>query len=256
MKHLKFLIVGSLVFLMVAALMAAAAIGQQFPLWERVLQHYGGKSDQTQVPTMIMGHMQMSLRGKTQAGDEERGQQIVARARRVLEHYADVNTALRDGYKPFHPTGRMGEEVHYTNYRYARLEQRRVDYDRPGSILYERTPEGMKAVGVMYTAPQDSTSEQLNGVAPISIATWHRHVDFCGGPRSLSLAEQFGAHAEFGPEGSIHDEESCKQAGGLWIPVVFGWMTHVYPNASSPDKVWAGMDMHMDAATDDKEMNR
>jgi len=161
-----------------------------------------------------------------------------------------VNTALRDGYKPFHPTGKMGEEVHYTSYRCNRMEQRHVDYEHPGSILYKRTPEGMKAVGVMYTAPQDSTPEHLNTVAPLSIATWHRHVDFCGGPRSAPLEQLFGPHAKFGPQGSIHTEDACKEAQGLWIPVVFGWMTHVYPNAKSPNDVWAGMDMHMDANTE------
>jgi hypothetical protein len=93
-------------------------------------------------------------------------------------------------------------------------------------------------------------------VAPLSIATWHRHVDFCGGPRSLAIADQFGPHAQFGPQGSIHTEEACKEAHGLWIPVVFGWMTHVYPNAKSPKDVWAGMDMHMDANTDDEEMTK
>jgi hypothetical protein len=230
-------------------------IGQQFPLWEHLLRYYGGKTDQTPVPSMKMGdHMQMSLKGKPRPDDEKRAQQIVAAARRALAHYADVNAALKDGYKPFHPTGKMGEEVHYTNYRFARLEQRRVDYDRPGSILYKRTPDGMRAVGVMYTAPQDSTPEQLNVVAPLGIATWHRHVDFCGGPRNLPPGEQFGPHAQFGPQGSIHSEEACQKAGGLWIPVVFGWMTHIYPNAKPPDEVWAGMDMHMDANTPDAEM--
>jgi hypothetical protein len=29
-------------------------------------------------------------------------------------------------------------------------------------------------------------------------------------------------------------------------------MTHVYPNAKSPNEVWAGMDMHMDANTDEE----
>jgi hypothetical protein len=53
-----------------------------------------------------------------------------------------------------------------------------------------------------------------------------------------------------GPQGSIHTEDACKAAGGLWIPVVFGWMTHIYPNAKSPSEVWAGMDMHMDANSD------
>jgi hypothetical protein len=162
-----------------------AVMGQQFPLWERLLRYYGGKTDDTPVPSMKMGnHMQMSLKGKPQPGDDRSARRIVAAVHSVLAHYADVNTALRDGYKPFHPTGKMGEEVHYTNYRYNRLEQRHVNYDHPGSILYKRKAEGMKAVGVMYTAPQDSTPEHLNAVAPLSIATWHRHVDFCGGPRS------------------------------------------------------------------------
>ena len=231
----------------------AAEMSQQFPLWERLLVHYGGKTDDTPVPSMKMGsHMQMSLKGKPQPGDEQRAQRIVAAACSVVAHYSDVNTALRDGYKPFHPTGKLGEEVHYTNYRYNRLEQRQVNYDHPGSILYQRTPKDMKAVGVMYTAPQDSTPRHLNAVAPLSIATWHRHVDFCGGSRSLPLEKQFGPHAQFGPQGTIHTEEACKEAHGLWIPVVFGWMTHVYPNAKSQNDVWAGMDMHMDANTGDE----
>jgi hypothetical protein len=99
----------------------------------------------------------------------------------------------------------------------------------------------------MYPAAQAATSEALNKVAPLSIATWHRHVDFCGGARFLALNEQFGPGAKFGPQGSIHTEDGCAAAHGLWIPVVFGWMTHVYPG----DRVVrAGMDMDIDANTD------
>jgi hypothetical protein len=108
----------------------------------------------------------------------------------------------------------------------------------------------MEAVGVMYSAPQNSTPQQLNAIVPLSIATWHRHVDFCGAPSNLPFAERFGPHAPFGPQGSIHTEEACKAAQGLWIPVVFGWMTHVYPNAEDPSKVWAGMHMEMSAGAD------
>ena len=224
----------------------AAATVQPFALWERLLHYYGAKTDDTPVPSMKMGnHMQMSLKGEPQQGDQDRAQRIVVAARSVIARYSDVNIALRDGYRPFYPTGRVGEEVHYTNYRYSRLEQRHVDYERPGSILYKRTPEGMRAVGVMYTAAQDSRPEQLNAVVPLSVATWHRHVDYCVGPRSLPVGEQFGPQAQFGPLGKIHTEEACNAAHGLWIPVVFGWMTHVYPDAQSPDEVWAGMDMHL-----------
>jgi hypothetical protein len=224
----------------------SVAMAQQFPLWEQLLHHYGGKTDETPVPSMKMGnHMQMSLQQTSQPGDEQRAHEIVAIAREVLVRYADVNVALRAGYKPFHPTGRMGEEVHYTNYRFARREQQHVDYRQPGSLLYRRTPEGMRAVGVMYTAPRDSTPEELNTVAPLSVATWHRHVDFCAGPRRLPLSQQFGPGAQFGPQGSIQTEDACIAAHGLWIPVVFGWMTHVYPDE---EHAWAGMDMHMESA--------
>lgn len=220
------------------------AMAQQFPLWEELLSRYGGTSDETPVPSMKMGHhMQMSLKGKPQPGDEQRAHAIVAAAHDVLVRYADVNVALRDGYRPFHPTGRIGEEVHYTNYRFGRREERQVDYRQPGSILYRRTPAGMKAVGVMYIAPRESTPEQLNAVAPLSFATWHRHVDFCAGPRTLPVSEQFGSDARFGPQGSIQTEDACKVAHGLWIPVVFGWMTHVYPDEQN---TWAGMDMGME----------
>jgi hypothetical protein len=220
------------------------ASAQNFPLWEHLLHHYGAQSDETPVPSMKMGrHMQMSLQGDAAPGDAARAQEILAAARAVLSQYHDVRTALHDGYKPFYPTGRMGEEIHYTNSRYRRKEQQHVDYRRPGSILYKRTPEGLQVIGVMYTAPADATPQQLNAIAPLSIATWHRHVDFCGGHKSLPASEQFGPNARFGPQGSIHTEQECRAAQGLWIPVVFNWMTHVYPNNA---RKWGGMDMEME----------
>ena len=107
---------------------------------------------------------------------------------------------------------------------------------------------GLEAVGVMYTAPADASPLQLNAIAPLSIATWHRHVDFCGGPKNLPRSDQFGPNARFGPQGSIHSEDACRAAQGLWIPVVFNWMTHVYPNEQQK---WGGMDMDMQAGAPD-----
>ena len=225
---------------------AAIASAQSFPLWERILKHYSGQTDDTPVPSMKMGHMQMSLKGDPGPGDQALATQILGAANAVLAHYSNVDTALRDGYKPFFPSGKIGEEIHYTNYRYRRLEQQHINYSRPSSVLYKRTAEGLKAIGVMYTAPAGSTPEQLNAIAPLSLATWHRHVDFCGGPKSLPKSEQFGPHARFGPQGSLHTKEECTAAHGLWIPVVLEWMTHVYPN--EPEK-WGGM--HMDVVAGD-----
>ena len=231
-------------FVVVLAACATIASAQDFPLWERILKHYSGTSDETPVPSMKMGHMQMSLKAEPAQGDTERANEILAAAAGVLSEYRDVKTAVHDGYKPFFPTGRVGEEIHYTNYRRRRLEQQHIDYSRPSSILYRRTSDGLKAVGVMYTAPTDATPEQLNAIAPLSVATWHRHVDFCGGPKTLPKSEQFGPNARFGPQGSIHTEEECAAAQGLWIPVVLEWMTHVYPNEQQQ---WAGMHMEVEA---------
>jgi hypothetical protein len=234
--------------LIVAILSGCAylVLAQDFPWWERILSHYSGKTDETPVPSMTMGHMQMSLKGDLAPGDAARAAEILAAADALLSRYRDVSTALHDGYKPFFPTGRIGEEIHYTSSRYRRKEQQHVDYSQPGSILYRRTAEGLEAVGVMYTAPVDASPQQLNAIAPLSIATWHRHVDFCGGPKSLPKSEQFGPNARFGPQGSIHTEEACRAVHGLWIPVVLGWMTHVYPNEQVK---WAGMDMAMEAGS-------
>jgi hypothetical protein len=222
---------------------ATIASAQSFPLWERILKHYSGTTDETPVPSMKMGHMQMSLKGAAAPGDAERANDILKAASGVLSQYGDVKSAVHDGYKPFFPTGRIGEEIHYSNYRYRRKEQEHVDYTRPSSILYKRTAEGLKPVGVMYTAPAEATPEQLNAIAPLSSATWHRHVDFCGGPKTLPKSEQFGPDARFGPQGSIHTEEACSAAQGLWIPVVLNWMTHVYPNEQ---RKWGGMDMEIE----------
>jgi hypothetical protein len=217
---------------------------QDFPLWERLLKHYSGKTDETSVPSMKMGHMQMSLKGEAAPGDDARAGEILKVADKVLSRYRDVKTAVHDGYKPFFPSGKIGEEIHYTNYRYRRNEQQHIDYGRPGSILYKRTSEGLQAIGVMYTAPADASPQQLDAIAPLSVATWHRHVDFCGGPKNLPASDQFGPSARFGPQGSIHTQEACIAAQGLWIPLVLEWMTHVYPNEKQQ---WGGMDMDLEA---------
>jgi hypothetical protein len=239
---------GFMMRLLILCCLTGVAAAQDFPLWAQFLKKHSASTDETPVPSMKMeNHMQMSSKGAAEPSDEARAQAIVIAAREVLARYHDMDTAMNDGYRPFAPTGKMGEEVHYTSYRYHKQEQQHVDYRQPGSILYRRTPQGMKAVGVMYTAPAESTPEQLNAIAPLSIATWHRHVDFCVGPRSVGLKQQFGKDSQFGPQGSVHTEQACAKAQGLWIPVVFGWMTHVYPDAK---EIWAGMDMHMESNSD------
>jgi len=154
-------------------------------------------------------------------------------------------TRKRKGYAPFAPTGKMGEEVHYTHHWRAGNEKDAIDLQRPGSILYKRTPKGMQAVCVMYTAPGKSTPEELDKRVPLAIGVWHRHVHFWGWPSGTPRKDWDGPNARFGFAGSIGDEATCQAAGGYWIPLALGWMTHIYPNETEPDKIWIGDQMMM-----------
>ena len=67
------------------------AMAQEFPLWEGLLSHYSGKSDETAVPSMKMGrHMQMSLKSDPAPDDAARATEILAAAEAVLSQYRDV----------------------------------------------------------------------------------------------------------------------------------------------------------------------
>lgn len=229
-----------------ATMLVATAAHAGVPLWQRVLRGISGESSETPVQTHMMGkHMQMSVRQPPQPGDDARADEIRAAARRVLATYHDVADAEAEGYAPFAPRGVIGEEVHYTHSFRAGNEKDAIDLERPGSILYKRTPTGMQAVGVMYTAPGKATPADLNARLPLSIGVWHRHVHFCGWPSGTPRSDWDGPNARFGFAGSIADEAGCQAAGGYWIPLALGWMTHVYPNETERDKIWIGEQMMM-----------
>jgi hypothetical protein len=207
-----------------------------------------GSGDATPIPTIMMGtHMQVSIKQPAHPGDAARAADIEAIARTVLDHYRDPATAVRDGYHPYFDSGEMGAEIHYVNLQYSAREQRQIDYAHPGAILYKRTPQGLVAVGVMYSADADADAAELNSRVPLSIAPWHRHVDICKA-RMVPLTDQVRTGSKFGFRGSIHTQNACNQADGRWLPLVFGWMTHVYPDQTDPAKVWGGTDMHMAGA--------
>ncbi len=240
MSRRKRIIAASLAALLLVTTAAQAGV----PLWQRVLRWVSGDTSETPVQTHMMGkHMQMSVRQPPKPGDAERAAEIRAVARRVLETYRDVADAQAEGYAPFAPTGKMGAEVHYTHHWRAGIEKHGVDLERPGSILYKRTPDGMQAVGVMYTAPGNATPEELDKRVPLSIGVWHRHVHFCGWPSGTPRRDWDGPNARFGFNGSIADEAACKEAGGYWIPLALGWMTHIYPNETEDAKIWIGEQM-------------
>ena len=64
-------------------------------------------------------------------------------------------------------------------------------------------------------------------------------MNFCKAPAGQKAA-YFGPDAKFGLLGSIHTQEACDAAGGVFLPHVFGWMVvHVYPYEADPAKIWS-----------------
>jgi hypothetical protein len=194
---------------------------------------------------MDMGpHMKMTALRAPQPGDAEKAQAVVVAARSVMEKYKDYHVALDDNFKIFHPE--LPQKMyHFTNYRYAMEVGLTFNPEHPTSLLYEKTGDGYRLVGVMYTAPKRFTEDDLNQRIPLSIAQWHEHVNFCRAPEGKRL-ESFGPHPKFGLNGSITTEAECTAAGGEFHPLIFNWMVHLYPNEKDPAHIWSVDRQHAD----------
>jgi len=182
-------------------------------------------------------HMRMTPLATVEPGDRERAAAIVASLVPAIEKYRDYRVAEQNGYVPFHPEIPM-PVYHFTNSWNAIAAQFSFDPTRPTSLLYRRTADGYVLIGAMYTAPRSATPAQLNARVPLSIARWHEHVDFCIGPWGSTRADYIGPNARFGLKGSIATAQACAAAGGRFVPIVFGWMVHVYPFETDPADVW------------------
>jgi hypothetical protein len=112
------------------------------------------------------------------------------------------------------------------------------DPDHPTSLLYEKHGEDYKLIGVMYTAPKNSTEDQLNARIPLSIAQWHAHINMCMPPDDRK-SELWGPHPKFGLAGSITTRQECEAEGGRFMPQIFGWMVHVYPFEKDQAAIWS-----------------
>ncbi len=196
------------------------------------------KVEQGAVNSMTRGHRHMGPHMKMTAprpqapGDVERADALVATLRESLERYKDYRAAMADGFQPFLPNVPQ-PQYHFTNYWHGFLEAFSFDPARPTSLLYKRTPEGYQLLGAMYTMPKNATEDQLNQRVPLSVASWHLHVNLC-----MPQKGQRADWTKFGLAGSIATPQACTDAGGNFKPVVFGWMIHVYPFETSPEKIW------------------
>ncbi|HEY6394119.1 MAG TPA: hypothetical protein VIX12_01805 [Candidatus Binataceae bacterium] len=218
-------------------------------------------------------HMTMTPVRPVRPDDIERANDIVARLRRVLARYRDYHVALAQGFRIFLPT--IPQDVyHFTDYQAANEEYRaHFSVERPGSLLYvKKGTSDYVLVGAMYSAPPDSTPEQLDALIPLSVGRWHAHVNVClpqgitlmdllhgeigasnldtpgtlpiaANPEALNMNHRVGfmADGRFGFLGTISDEASCKAAGGHLVKQAFGWMIHVYPLSGDDLKVAYGL---------------
>jgi hypothetical protein len=184
---------------------------------------------------MDMAHMRMTALRPSNAEDQKRADHIVTELKDLMERYKDYRVALADGYQIFLPRVPQ-EEYHFNNYWNGFVEGFTFDPTRPTSLLYKKTRDGgWELTGAMYTAPRTATMEQLDARVPLSVARWHEHVNLCMPQRSRTGAMD---GKRFGLTGSITTEEACRQAGGQFYPLIFGWMVHVYPYAAA-DKIFA-----------------
>ena len=174
-------------------------------------------------------HMQMTPRRVATHDDSTRALAVVADLRHAIAKYKDVSVAERDGFQMFMPNVKNQRVYHFTNYRNAFKEAFRFDPDQPTSLLYKRGPDGqMMLIGAMYTMPKRAGLDKLDERVPLSIAQWHKHVNWCLPKRGESSrwTERKDGRPVFGPESPIATQAGCDAVGGDFHASLFGWMIH------------------------------
>jgi hypothetical protein len=199
-------------------------------------------------PHMAMGaHMKMTPPRPRTAADQRRADAIVQTVRDAIARYRDYRVAEADGFRQFAPNIPQ-PMYHFTSWRNGLRAGFAFDPARPTSLLYKPVAGGgFQLVGAMYTAPRRFDLDQLDQRVPLSIASWHQHVNIClppGWGRGAAAPAASGPAAapqapRFGINGSIATDAECKSNGGFFLPVVLGWMVHVYPFEQDPARVWA-----------------
>jgi hypothetical protein len=175
-------------------------------------------------------HLRLSTLRRPDRGDSARGAEILATMRRDLERYRDIRVAQEDGFRQYIPAG--GAPVqHFTKLRWAFQARKGLDPSRPTSLLYQRRADGtLELVGAMFTAPPQTTEDELNARLPLSLARWHQHINWCLPPLADARRrwrETKDGKPVFGPKSPIATAEACEAVGGRFRPRLLGWMVHV-----------------------------
>ena len=194
----------------------------------------------------MAAHMETTPPRAIATADSIRAVGIVAKLRQAIAKYRDVNVAETDGFRMFAPQIRNQRVYHFTRNLWALENQFRFNPEKPTSLLYKKDERGnFVLLGAMYTAPKRFSANDLDKRIPISVAQWHKHVNWCLPPRGADQrwTEMRNGRPVFGPLG-VDSHEACDSAGGRFVKEVFGWMVHANVFASDDPKVIWGDD-HM-----------
>ena len=193
-------------------------------------------------------HMEMTPLRRATPADSARAAAIAHELRAALEQYRDTTAAVADGYKMFMPQVKQQKVYHFTNNWRAVQEAFRFEPTKPASLLYRKDVDGrFVLVGAMYTAPKRFGAEKLDARVPLSMARWHKHVNWCIPEKGATQRwlERKDGQPVFGPESPIATKAACDAVGGKFHENVFGWMLHANVFEAN---VWgdehAGHDMH------------
>jgi len=176
----------------------------------------------------MSGHVIITPLRPKQPGDDEKSKALVAQLKATIERYKDYRKALADGYFIANPKLRQ-PQYHFMNKANTQEADVHFDASKPTALLYRQTPMlEYKLEGAMYTASPDANEDELNQRIPLSVARWHRHVNFCVAPDDRAN-DYRAAHPKFGMFGSINTKEACEAERGIFHPYFFTWMVHVFP---------------------------
>jgi hypothetical protein len=203
-------------------------------------EHLHGHHEAETVASMSESHAHLgphfrwtTLRPASEA-DQATASEILRQLRQALLPYRESRAAIAAGFEPFLPNVQQ-PHYHFTRKWNGFKAAFGFDPKQPTSLLYKKTPDGYVLEGAMFTAPKWASEDDLNTRIPLSIAQWHAHVNICLPPKKEMMTADW---KKFGPKGSILTKAECDQAGGRFVPQLFGWMVHVYPFQETAEKIW------------------
>jgi hypothetical protein len=186
-------------------------------------------------------HTEMTPSRLPSRSDSIRAAKLVTQLRSSIAKYRDVRVAVDDGFRQFAPELKNQPTYHFTNYRWAFQNAFRFNPEKPTSLLYKKDARGnFVLTGAMYTAPKRFSADKLDERVPLSVARWHKHVNWCLPPKGEQQRwlEKRNGKPVFGPLG-VGTRQECESAGGRFEEEVFGWMIHANVFAGDdPRLIW------------------